>query len=141
MTTSTLKLATKADPSDLVQYEADELFPVGKYRAWKKGEVTSPRWLKRNNGFDYVMINDQRDMANFEKYLAQTDPRLAAEFYNTFTTGSDKNGNPMLVLSEMNEFGDMTKRVIVVVPNADLARRVVAAVDHFCGESDDGESV
>lgn len=113
----------------------DEMFQTGRYHPWKKGEVTSPRWLARDNGFDYIKLNSPQDMQDFEKYLARAraDIRLAVESYNSFTTGRDKNSNPMLVLNEVDALsGDTTKRAIVVLINHELAEAAVALVDHFC---------
>ncbi|WP_422923194.1 hypothetical protein [Singulisphaera sp. PoT] len=121
MSKSTLYLST-----------ASELFTPGRYRTWKKGDVTSPLWLKRQNGTDFVRINSERDLSDFEQYLAGADERLKVESYNTFTTGTDKNGSPMMVLNEMDEYGDTTKRAIVVVPDQNLAMRAVTMIDHYC---------
>lgn len=111
---------------------AAELFTFGKYRTWKKGDVTSPLWLKRQNGSDFVTIHSERDLCDFEQYLSGRDERLKVDFYNTFTTGTDKNGSPMMVLNEMNEFGDTTKRAIVIVPDQKLALLAVAVIDRYC---------
>ncbi len=115
---------------------ANDMFTPGRYRTWKKGDVTSPLWLKRQNGSDFVTINSERDLADFEQYLARADHRLMVEPYNTFTTGTDKAGSPMMVLNEMDEDGDTTKRAIVVVPDQKLALRAVVMIDEHCSESE-----
>ena len=131
---TTLKINNNDNADVPVRYDASELFPVGRYRSWKTGEVTNPRWLKRQNGFDFITITTDRDLADFEKYLARDDVRLAVEFFNVFSTGTDRNGNPMLVLSDMDDTGDMQKRAIVVIPTTSLALQAVALADRFCGE-------
>lgn len=113
---------------------AEELFTVGKYKTWKPGEISKPRWLRRENGFDFIALTEKRDLLELEKYLAKDDLRLAVESYNTFTTGRDKNLNPMIVMNHMDEDGNTTKRAIIVCNNHDLAIPAVELVEHFCQE-------
>lgn len=126
MTQNTLSLVKPIHP-------AEELFDTGgRYRTWKKGDVTSPKWLKRETSFDFITLKTERDVLDFEKYLAGADERLSVQFYNTFTTGTDKAGSPMIVLNDMDDQGDTVKRAIVIAPDTELALRVVSLVDHFC---------
>lgn len=110
----------------------EDLFITGRYQTWKKGETTNPRWLRKENGFDFIALTTEKDMLDFEKYLACDDPRLHVEHYNTYTTGRDKNSHPMIVLNEMDVTGDTTKRAIIVINSEDLALRAMELIEHFC---------
>lgn len=122
---NTLKLA--------VYRSHDEVFTDGKFHLWKKGQITNPKWLDRQTGHDFINIKTAGDLADLTKYLAADDERLAAEYYNTFSTGLDKAKNLMICLYDQGETGDQTKRAIIIVHDQTLAMGVLAGVEEYCG--------
>lgn len=121
-------------PNPVLSRTHGEIFQRERTMTWKKGQITNPKWLQRHNGYDFVSLNDKKDLADLERFLSGADDRLHTEYYNTFTTGMDKADNPMIVLYDQAEDGDMQKRVIIVcVGQAVDPLDAVALAEKFCG--------
>ena len=127
--TADIRPAIARTESDLFDEENPK-----RYSMWKKGQITNPKWLQRENGSDFITIKSEGDLADFEKYLAKADERLACEYYNTFSTGHDKAGNRIVGLYDQDETGDNRKIAFVCIIQKSLAMRVVELAEQFCGE-------
>lgn len=106
------------------------------FTMWKKGQIANPRWLQRDNGSDFITIKNEQDLNDLEKYLARVDDRLAAEYYNTFSTGHDKATPPnrIIGLYDQDETGDNKKTAFICIVQKSLAMRVVEIVEQYCGD-------
>lgn len=123
---------TKALPQ-ILRSESELFSNDGQKRTWKKGQISNPRWLNRENGFDFITIKTAMDVQDAAKYLSGEDDRLACEYYNTFTTGHDKTSNRMICLFDQSEAGDMKKiAVIVINASSELSMLMVQFVEEFC---------
>lgn len=111
----------------------EELFVPGKTLTWRKGQITTPKWLQRENGYDFINITHANELEHLAKYLEAKDDRLAVRNYNTFLTTFDRAGNPMIVLSDVDDVGDSIKSAIIIVLTGALVMPVVDLVEHFCG--------
>lgn len=125
-------------PAPIARSEA-ELFDEDRPRnftMWKKGQITNPKWLQRDNGSDFITIKTEGDLVDFEKYVARFDERLACQYYNVFSTGHDKATPPNRIvgLYDQDETGDNKKIAFVCIINKGLAMRVVEIVEEHCGE-------
>lgn len=110
-----------------------EIFEPGKFRMWKKGEISNPSWLKRDSGSDFITVKSAADVQNVAKYLSGEDQRLACEYYNCYSTQHDKSGNRMIVLYDQNEAGDNKKIAIIVMNVPDqLSMLMVEFIEEFC---------
>lgn len=127
--TTTLKLNQK---SSIARTE-HEVFGSGP-KSWKRGQITNPSWLKRENGYDFVTIKSAKELEDFARYIKQEDDRLSVQYYNTYTTLTDKNENPMIVLNDIDENGDTKKIAMIVVLERQLAMMAVEIVENACGE-------
>lgn len=128
---------TLAKKPPLISRSEDEIFNETsgqKFTMWKKGQITNPKWLQRENGSDFITIKSEGDLHDFHQYLSQSDERLCVEYYNTYSTGHDKAGNRMVGLYDTDEHGDNKKIAIVCIIQKDLSMRVVELVEQFCGE-------
>jgi len=129
------KLTLASKPVQLALSE-NEIFDQGVgYKMWKKGQVTRPSWLDRQNGSDFITIKTERNLADLDKYLSAVDDRLAVQFNNVFSTGHDKNENRMVFLYDQDETGDNKKIAIICILARDLALRVVELAEQYCGDS------
>lgn len=116
-----------------VGQDAATLFPQGRYQMWKKGEISNPTWLKKNNGHDFICLKSPKDVDAFKLYLSGRDQRQCIEYYNCFSTGRDREGRHMVVLYDQDENGDQNKRAIVVIGHAAVdLDEVLLAIDEFC---------
>lgn len=115
----------------------DEVFDEssGGYKMWKKGQITRPIWLDRQNGSDFITIKSAANMVDLEKYLSADDERLCVQFYNLYSTGHDKAGNRIIFLYDQDETGDNKKVAIICIVARDLGLSVVELVEQYCGES------
>lgn len=121
--------------TDIHRTEA-EMFddPTKRFNMWRKGQVSNPRWLNRENGHDFVTIKAANDLKDLEQYLAQADERLKAEYYNAFSTGRDAQRNKMVGLYDIDNKGDSKKTCIIVVLCDSLTMDLIALVEQYCGE-------
>lgn len=110
-----------------------ELFVSGQPRQWKKGEISNPSWLKRENGHDFITINTLKELESFAVYMSREDERLSCAYYNTFTTMYDRAANHMIVCADLDENGDSKKVVVVVVKTKELVMPAVEIVETYCG--------
>lgn len=136
MTNTAVKLTntkTTVTPP-LIAHNTDDLFQQGRFKIWKKGQISNPGWLKREVGYDFITIDTAKTLEHLAQYLAGADPRLAVADYNTFSTGIDRADNEMICLYDSNEDGDQRKVAIIICAIDDVALRVVELVDLHCGK-------
>lgn len=103
-----------------------------KPRLWKKGQITNPTWLANEIGYDYVVVQDQREFNEVVAYLEAQNADLAVPEYNCYSTGRDKADNPMICLYDMDDSGDQHKRAIIIIKKASLVMAMVEAVEANC---------
>lgn len=131
MTTLKLKTGASIARSEAELFETDNM---KRFHMRKKGQISNPKWLQRDNGSDFVTIKNQQDLKDFEQYLAHADERLFCAYYNVFSTGHDKNGNRIIGLYDQDESGDNKKIAMVCIFDNSLTMALVELVETYCGE-------
>lgn len=114
----------------------ETLFPVAGFKCWTKGQVEKPTWLRRQNGNDFILLQFQQQLKDFQRYLMRNDQRMMVQPYNEITTGRDKNGNAMLMLLDVDASispPDKKRVAIVVVTNDALAVQAFELAEKYCG--------
>lgn len=128
------KLTLKQTSAAQIAHEYDDIFQNGRFRMWKKGEISNPKWLKRDNGYDFLTMGTVRDVECLERYLSRVDERLCAQPYNAYSTGFDSKGNEMVGLYDTDEHADARKVALIVCTNTEVALRVVALAEQYINE-------
>lgn len=132
---TTVTKINKPSQKATIEHDAEAIFTEGRYNMWKKGELSNPTWLKKNNGHDFICLKSAKDVDAFRLYLSGQDQRQCCEYYNCFSTGKDREGKPMIVLYDQDENGDQIKRAIIIIgffePSI-LVNEVLLAIDEFC---------
>lgn len=119
----------------------DQMFQSGKYKHFRKGDLYRDPRIKQVAGQkDFLIIDGKDDDFEFlRKYLRNELPNYPSEPYNTFTTGLDKNGEPMIGLYWVDEEMTQFKKAIILCRN-ECENAVIDIVDGECeATAEEGE--
>lgn len=110
-----------------------DMFVPGKYTQFRKGDLyRDPRIQQKIGENDFLIIDSKvEDYEFLAKYLGGKLANYPCEEYNMFTTGTDKNGTPMIGLYWVNEEMDTLKKALILCHNG-AEDKVVSIVDEHC---------
>lgn len=117
-------------------YQVREIFSPNKHKQFKKGELyRDPRIQQQGGQKDFLVIaNKPDDLEMLDKYLQNAlVPRYPSEPYNSFTTGVDAAGTPMIGLYWIDEHLEHNKKAIILCQGG-CEEDVLAIVDEHCLE-------
>jgi len=118
---------------------ASKLFKVGSYQTFTKGDLYRDPRINTTGvaGRDFLsMTSGEDDLQFLDDYLAGRLDNYPSEPYNTFTTGTDKNGESLVGLYWVGE--DMEqKKTAVVLCRGGCEEQVLHIVDEYCREIGD----
>ena len=116
-------------------YQVREIFTSGKHKQFKKGELyRDPRIQQQGGQKDFLIVkNKEDDYEMLRQYLGNELERYPSEPYNSFTTGLDAAGTPMIGLYWIDEHMEHVKTAIVLCQDGS-EEEALAIVDEFCVE-------
>ncbi len=116
---------------------AAKLFKVGQYQTFKKGDLYKDPRINTTGvaGRHFLSISGgvEEDLKFLDDYLAGELDNYPSEPFNTFTTGTDKNGESLVGLYWVNDSMDQRKTAVVLCKNGG-EEEVLDIIDKHCKE-------
>lgn len=111
----------------------EKIFSNGRYKHFRKGDIyNDPRIQTGPGQRDFlIMSNDPSDLVFLRNYLSGKLKRYPSEPYNSFTTGVDTNGTPMVGLYWLDESLESTKKAMILCTNR-CEEDILIVVDECC---------
>lgn len=134
----TLTLSAKDEPESRIPAMREKIFSNGRYRHFRKGDIyNDPRIQTGPSQKDFILMSDDpRDVPFLRKYLTNELKKYPAEPYNSFTTGVDANGVPLIGLYWIDDNLTQTKKAMILCTNG-CEEAVLEVVDECCQKYDE----
>lgn len=116
----------------------EKIFTNGRYKHFRKGDIyNDPRIQTGPGQKDFVVMSDDpRDLPFLRQYLKNEHKRYPCEPYNSFTTGVDAKGVPMIGLYWIDQNLEQTKKAMILCTNG-CEESVLEIVDECCQKYDE----
>lgn len=115
-----------------------KIFSNGYQKHFRKGDIyNDPRISTGPGQRDFlVMSDDPADIPFLRRYLNNELKRYPCEPYNSFTTGCDCNGVPMVGLYWLDDNFDSIKKAMILCTKG-CEEEVLLVVDEYCQKIDE----
>lgn len=116
-----------------VKIVREDLFTTGRYQHFRKGDIyRDPRITKGTGEKDFLVLDGKDDDAKFlASYLNGELKMYPSEEYNSYTTGVDTHGTPMIGLYWVDENMEQAKIAMILCRNV-CENEMLAIVDDYC---------